>query len=184
MQELASGKASNSAKRRLEDDMDEHIESASNGSPSRRSGRIVDLSSTSVSFKAGALTPPGKASAAAAAAAKRAKTAESEAFEAAIRTSTTTLPTKPIETSSASKKMKVVAVPALPDVPMQEEDEEEQDLPYEPYTDDLLRRWRTKVNDDRGGKAGKSSWWDALKEDTEAWKNEMLDRLQVAELVA
>lgn len=76
-----------------------------------------------------------------------------------------------------------MAVPVLPEP--QEEEDEEQDLPYEPYRDDLLRMWRTKVDGrDKEGKRVKVSFWESMKEETEVWKNDMLDMLDVADLVA
>lgn len=181
VQELASGRASSSAKQRLEDDMDEHVGSTSTGSPSRRSTRasgsatVVASTSKSVSpSKAAATTPKKKV--------KSGSKPDDAAFQAAMSAKTVTTPTKSA-TSAATKKAKPMAVPVLPEP--QEEEDEEQDLPYEPYRDDLLRMWRTKVDGrDKEGKRVKVSFWESMKEETEVWKNDMLDMLDVADLVA
>jgi hypothetical protein len=194
--------------------MDDHTGSVSEKSPSRRSSsRVVGSSSAANAADKGkgtanptiVITPTKKSKVAASNA--REQSEKNEAFEAALRVTTST-PTRPSATSASAnglaKRPKSIsaAIPVLREPEREEAEEEEPDVPYEVYTDDLLRRWRTKLpplstsgRSVAGGEGdsekskqkqngGRESWWEAVKGDMETWREEMLERLEVAELVA
>ena len=167
--------------------MDEHTSGSGAGaSPSRRSTRVVGTSSAAKPETK--ITTPTKRGRPAGAAIK---TEENSAFEAALRTT----PNKAASTTASASKKTAKAGSAIPVVTeamlkqeQHENDEaEEQEVAYEPYFNDLLRKWMTTiVRGDGEGKEGKGrlSWWDVKREDMETWRVEMLERLEVEEMVA